>query len=505
MRGGELLDLPLDAVRTGDELLVRPGETIPVDGVVLEGTTTVDEAMLTGEPTPVAKRTGSPVVGATLNRAGAIRMRATRVGGDTVLAQIIRMVREAQGAKAPIQQLSDRIAGIFVPVVIVIALGTFAAWYFVGPEPRVVRALAAAVTVLIIACPCAMGLAVPTAVMVATGRGAERGVLFKGGNILQRAAELDVVVLDKTGTITAGSPAVTDVWALGAGKDADMLGAAAALERMSEHPLGEAIVAEARARGLAIPEVAEFQVTPGKGAVGVVGGVGVIVGNRAMLADWGVDPAPLAAEADQLAARGATPVLVAIGGEPAGIIAVADPVRPTSAAAVAALRSLGLEVVMLTGDGRTTAQAVARQVGITQVIAEVLPEHKRDEVQRLQGEGKVVGMVGDGLNDAPALAQADVGIAIGTGTDVAVEAGDVTLMRGDLAGVPEAVRLARRTLRVIKQNLFWAFAYNVVGIPVAAGALYPMFGLLLTPTMAAAAMAVSSVSVVTNSLRLRRA
>ncbi len=505
VRGGELLDLPLDAVRTGDELLVRPGETIPVDGVVLEGTTTVDEAMLTGEPTPVAKRTGSPVVGATLNRAGAIRMRATRVGGDTVLAQIIRMVREAQGAKAPIQQLSDRIAGIFVPVVIVIALGTFAAWYFVGPEPRVVRALAAAVTVLIIACPCAMGLAVPTAVMVATGRGAERGVLFKGGNILQRAAELDVVVLDKTGTITAGSPAVTDVWALGAGKDADMLGAAAALERMSEHPLGEAIVAEARARGLAIPEVAEFQVTPGKGAVGVVGGVGVIVGNRAMLADWGVDPSPLAAEADQLAARGATPVLVAIGGEPAGIIAVADPVRPTSAAAVAALRSLGLEVVMLTGDGRTTAQAVARQVGITQVIAEVLPEHKRDEVQRLQGEGKVVGMVGDGLNDAPALAQADVGIAIGTGTDVAVEAGDVTLMRGDLAGVPEAVRLARRTLRVIKQNLFWAFAYNVVGIPVAAGALYPMFGLLLTPTMAAAAMAVSSVSVVTNSLRLRRA
>ncbi|HOX19886.1 MAG TPA: heavy metal translocating P-type ATPase [Gemmatimonadales bacterium] len=505
LRGGEVLDLPLDEVRTGDELLVRPGETIPVDGVVLEGTTSVDEAMLTGEPTPVAKRMGSPVVGATLNRAGAIRMRATRVGGDTVLAQIIRMVREAQGAKAPIQQLSDRIAGIFVPVVIVIALGTFAAWYFVGPEPRVVRALAAAVTVLIIACPCAMGLAVPTAVMVATGRGAERGVLFKGGNILQRAAELDVVVLDKTGTITAGSPAVTDVWALGAGKDAEMLGAAAALERMSEHPLGEAIVAEAHARGLAIPEVAEFQVTPGKGAVGVVSGVGVIVGNRAMLTDWGVDPSSLAAEADQLAARGATPVLVAIGGESAGIIAVADPVRPSSAAAVAALRSLGLEVVMLTGDARGTAEAVARQVGITQVIAEVLPEHKRDEVQRLQGEGKVVGMVGDGLNDAPALAQADVGIAIGTGTDVAVEAGDVTLMRGDLAGVPEAVRLARRTLRVIKQNLFWAFAYNVVGIPVAAGALYPMFGLLLTPTMAAAAMAVSSVSVVTNSLRIRRA
>ncbi len=505
MRGGEVVDVPLDQVRTGDLLLVRPGETIPVDGVVVEGTTFVDEAMLTGEPTPVAKQSGSTVVGATLNRAGAIRFRATRVGGDTVLAQIIRMVREAQGAKAPIQQLSDRIAAVFVPVVILIALGTFAAWYFVGPEPRVVRALAAAVTVLIIACPCAMGLAVPTAVMVATGRGAERGVLFKGGHILQRTAELQVIVLDKTGTITAGSPAVTDVWALGAGNDSAMLAAAAALEKMSEHPLGEAIVAAARARGLAIPTVTEFQVTPGKGAVGVVEGQGVLVGNRAMLADWGVDPAPLAAEADQLAASGATPVLVAIGGEAAGIIAVADPIKPTSAAAVAALRALGLEVVMLTGDVRGTAESVARQIGIERVVSEVLPEHKRDEIQRLQGEGKVVGMVGDGLNDAPALAQADVGIAIGTGTDVAVEAGDVTLMRGDLAGVPEAVRLARRTLRVIKQNLFWAFAYNVVGIPVAAGALYPMFGLLLTPTMAAAAMAVSSVSVVSNSLRLRRA
>ena len=352
-----------------------------------------------------------------------------------------------------------------MPVVIVIALGTFAAWYFVGPEPRVVRALAAAVTVLIIACPCAMGLAVPTAVMVATGRGAERGVLFKGGDILQRMAELQVVVLDKTGTITAGSPAVTDVWALGAGNDAAMLAAAAALEQMSEHPLGEAIVAAALARGLAIPAVTEFQVTPGKGAVGVVDGRGVLVGNRAMFADWGVDPEPLAAEAEQLAARGATPVLVAMGGKAAGIIAVADPIKATSAEAVRGLHALGLEVVMLTGDGRTTAEAVARQVGIDRVVAEVLPEHKRNEIERLQGEGRVVGMVGDGLNDAPALAQADVGIAIGTGTDVAVEAGDVTLMRGDLLGVPEAVRLARRTLRVIRQNLFWAFAYNVVGIP----------------------------------------
>jgi len=505
VRGGEVTDVPLAAVRTGDVLLVRPGETIPVDGVVLEGTTSVDEAMLTGEPAPVAKRPGSPVVGATINRAGAIRMRAVRVGGDTVLAQIIRMVREAQGAKAPIQQLSDRIAAVFVPTVIVLAVLTFAAWYFVGPEPRLVRALAAAVTVLIIACPCAMGLAVPTAVMVATGRGAERGVLFKGGDILQRTAELTVVVLDKTGTITAGSPAVTDIWALRAGNDLAMLTAAAALEQMSEHPLGEAIVAAARERGLALPPVTEFQVSPGKGAVGVVDGGGVLVGNRAMLADWGVDSEPLLAEADHLAAGGATPVLVAIGGEAAGIIAVADPIKPTSAAAVRQLRELGLAVVMLTGDNRHTAESVARRVGIDWVEAEVLPEHKRDAVRRLQEEGRVVGMVGDGINDAPALAQADVGIAIGTGTDVAVEAGDVTLMRGDLLGVPEAVRLARRTLRVIRQNLFWAFAYNVVGIPVAAGLLYPAFGLLLTPTMAAAAMAVSSVSVVTNSLRLRRA
>ena len=505
VRGGEVVDLPLGEVRTGDELLVRPGETIPVDGVVLEGTTMVDEAMLTGEPTPVAKRAGSPVVGATLNRAGAIRMRATRVGGDTVLAQIIRMVKEAQGTKAPIQQLSDRIAAVFVPVVIVIALGTFAVWYFVGPEPRVVRALAAAVTVLIIACPCAMGLAVPTAVMVATGRGAERGVLFKGGDILQRAAELDVIVLDKTGTITEGHPAVTAIRTVGAGEESGILAAAAALERMSEHPLGEAIVAAATARSLATSVAESFRVYPGKGVVGVVNGQGVLAGNRALLADWGVDPRALDAIAVELAALGATPVFVAMGGEVAGVIAVADPIKPTSAEAVRSLRKLGLDVVMLTGDTRTTAEAVARQVGIDHVVAEVLPEHKRDEVARLQGEGKVVAMVGDGLNDAPALAQADVGIAIGTGTDVAVEAGDVTLMRGDLAGVPEAVRLARRTLRVIRQNLFWAFAYNAVGIPVAAGALYPMFGILLTPTMAAAAMAVSSVSVVTNSLRLRRA
>jgi P-type Cu+ transporter len=505
LRNGETVEVPLAQVRVGDELLVRPGETIPVDGVVVDGSSTVDESMLTGEPVPMAKGPGSSVVGGTQNRLGAFRFRATRVGADTVLAQIVRMVREAQGTKAPIQKLSDRVAAVFVPVVIVIALVTFAVWLRFGPEPQAVRALAAAVTVLIIACPCAMGLAVPTAVMVATGRGAEQGVLIKGGDILQRAAELDTVVLDKTGTVTDGRPAVTAIRTANAVDEATVLAAAATLERLSEHPLGEAIVEAARGRGIQVEDPEAFQAVPGKGVIGSVRGQGVLVGNRALLADFALEPGPLGAAADALAADGASPVFVAIGGRIAGLIAVADPIKPSSAEAVRRLRAMGLDVVMLTGDDRRTAESVARQVGITTVEAEVLPDQKLDVVRRLQGQGRVVAMVGDGLNDAPALAQADVGIAIGTGTDVAIEAGDVTLMRGDLLGVPAAIAMARRTFGVIKQNLFWAFVYNVIGIPVAAGVLYPSLGLLLTPTMAAAALAVSSVSVVSNSLRLRRA
>lgn len=505
LRNGDTVEVPLAQVRVGDELLVRPGETIPVDGVVVDGSSAVDESMLTGEPVPVAKGPDSSVVGGTQNRLGAFRFRATRVGADTVLAQIVRMVREAQGTKAPIQKLSDRVAAVFVPVVIVIALVTFAVWLRFGPEPQAVRALAAAVTVLIIACPCAMGLAVPTAVMVATGRGAEQGVLIKGGDILQRAAELDTIVLDKTGTVTDGRPAVTAVRTANAVDEATVLAAAATLERLSEHPLGEAIVEAARGRGIPVEDPEAFQAVPGKGVIGSVRGQGVLVGNRALLADFALEPGPLGAAADALAADGASPVFVAIGGRIAGLIAVADPIKPSSAEAVRRLRAMGLDVVMLTGDDRRTAESVARQVGITSVEAEVLPDQKLDVVRRLQGQGRVVAMVGDGLNDAPALAQADVGIAIGTGTDVAIEAGDVTLMRGDLLGVPAAIAMARRTFGVIKQNLFWAFIYNVIGIPVAAGVLYPSLGLLLTPTMAAAAMAVSSVSVVGNSLRLRRA
>jgi Cu+-exporting ATPase len=474
-----------------------------VDGTVTEGSSTVDESMLTGEPLPVGKTPGSSVVGGTGNRLGAFRLRATRVGADTVLAQIVRMVREAQGSKAPIQKLSDRVAAVFVPVVIVIAIVTFAVWLRFGPEPQAVRALAAAVTVLIIACPCAMGLAVPTAVMVATGRGAEQGVLIKGGDILQRAAELETIVLDKTGTVTDGRPAVTAIRTVAGVEEATVLAAAATLERLSEHPLGEAIVEAARGRGIPVEDPEAFQAVPGKGVIGSVRGQGILVGNRALLADFALEPGPLGPAADALAADGASPVFVAIGGRIAGLIAVADPIKSSSAEAVRRLRAMGLDVVMLTGDDRRTAESVARQVGIATVVAEVLPEHKLDEVRRLQEQGRVVAMVGDGLNDAPALAQADVGIAIGTGTDVAIEAGDVTLMRGDLLGVPTAIAMARRTLRVIKQNLFWAFIYNVIGIPVAAGILYPSLGLLLTPTMAAAAMAVSSVSVVSNSLRLK--
>ncbi len=505
LRDGGEVEIPLSEVQVGDELRVRPGERVPVDGLVLEGTSAVDESMLTGEPLPVAKNPGDEVVGATLNRLGSFRFRATRVGRDTVLSQIIRLVQQAQGTRAPIQHLADRISAVFVPVVISIAIATFVLWFVLAGEPAGLRALAAAVTVLIIACPCAMGLAVPTAVMVSTGRGAEEGILIKGGEALQRVRDVDVVVLDKTGTITEGRPAVTEIVPAAEVTEPDLLALAASLERHSEHPLAEAIVAAATDRGVATVEPVGFTAVPGKGVRGEVGGRTVAVGTRAFLAEGGVDVGALVETADRLAGGGRTPVYVAADGRAAGLLAIADPIKPTSAEAVRSLRALGLEVVMLTGDGRRTAESVAQAVGIDRVVAEVLPDRKLDEVRRLQGQGRVVAMVGDGLNDAPALAQADVGIAIGTGTDVAVETAGVTLMRGDLRGVARAFGLSRSTMRVIKQNLFWAFAYNVVGIPVAAGALYPPLGILLTPMMAAAAMAVSSVTVVGNSLRLRRA
>ena len=504
VRDGAEVEIPLSDLAVEDILVVRPGEKIPADGMVIDGASNVDESMLTGEPLPVDKQPGDTVVGATLNRNGALKVRVTATGADTVLSHIVRLVQQAQGAKAPIQQLADRVSAVFVPVILCIAIATFVIWFDFGPTPRYVHALAGAVTVLVIACPCAMGLAVPTAVMVATGRGAERGVLFKGGDVLQRASELDVVVLDKTGTVTEGRPTVTDIIAGDEG-ESDILRLAASLERLSEHPLAEAFIRAAENKGLPLSEPQRFEVRAGQGVLGQVDGRSLAVGNAGLMQAEGVETAPMDDRAQALEADGKTVVFVGLNGALAGVLAISDPVKRTSKAAITHLHQLGLEVVMLTGDARRTAESVARDTGIDRVIAEVLPDEKLGVIRRLQQEGKVVAMVGDGLNDAPALAQADVGVAIGTGTDVAIEAGSVTLMRGDLTGVPEALGLARRTLRVIRQNLFWAFIYNVIGVPIAAGVLYPAFGLLLTPTIAGAAMAASSVSVVSNSLRLRSA
>ncbi|HEU4523583.1 MAG TPA: heavy metal translocating P-type ATPase [Gemmatimonadales bacterium] len=502
LRDGAEVEIPLAQLRPGDEVLVLPGEKVPADGSVLDGTSHVDESMLTGEPTPVRKAAGDQVIGATLNRNGALRVRVERVGADSVLSRIIRLVQQAQGSKAPIQRLADRVAAVFVPVVMGVAALTFVVWLLFGPEPAYLHALVSGVTVLIIACPCAMGLAVPTAVMVATGRGAELGILIKGGEALERSSRLDTIVFDKTGTVTEGKPAVQRV----AGEaDTEALRLAASLERHSEHPLGEAIVAAAAARGLPLAQPRQFESITGRGVTGVVDGRRVAVGNAALLVELGVAPGRFAAEADRFAAEGHTPVFVAVDGTVAAVIAMADAIRPGAREAVEALTRMGIVSVMLTGDDARTAASVARALGVERVAADLLPEAKLDEVRRLQSEGRTVGMVGDGINDAPALAQADVGIAMGTGTDVAIEAGDITLMRGDPLGVPRAVALARRTMRVMRQNLFWAFVYNVVGIPIAAGALYPTFGLQLTPAFAAGAMAVSSLSVVANSLRLRRA
>jgi Cu+-exporting ATPase len=503
---GDERDVPVEDVRGGDVIVVRPGERVPVDGEIVSGASTVDESMLTGEPVPVEKREGDTVVGGTVNRTGAFRYRATTLGSDSVLARIVRLMRDAQASRAPIQRLADRLSGVFVPVVIAIALATFAAWYAASEGGQVVRAFAAATAVLIIACPCAMGLAVPTAVMVATGRAARLGVLVKGGEALQRVGDVTTVVLDKTGTVTEGRPVVIDVrrTAESTRDEPEIVRLAAALEASSEHALAEAVVNHARRLGVPVGRAETFESRTGRGVVGIVEGAAIAVGNAALLDDLSLDPGPLAGEAAGMAEAGRTPVFVAIDGRVEALVGVADPVRPSSAAAVAALRGLGLRVVMVTGDHASTAAAVARLAGVDEVVADALPEGKVDEIRRRQAAGEVVAMVGDGINDAPALARADVGIAVGSGTDIAVEASDVTLMRGDLGGVVTTIALSRRAMRTMKQNLFWALAYNVVGIPAAAGALYPFFGILLSPVIASAAMAMSSVSVVSNSLRLRR-
>ena len=506
-------ELSLADVRVNDLVVIRPGERLPVDGVVESGASAVDESMLTGESMPVAKGVGARVIGGTINATGAIRYRATTLGARSMLAQIMTLMRDAQASRAPIQGLADRISGIFVPVVMGLSLVTFATWFAVltqggtGAGAATVRAFAAAVAVLIIACPCAMGLAVPTAVMVATGRGAESGVLIKGGEALQRAGDVTTIILDKTGTVTEGRPTVTDVLiAPGATIDTDaLLTFAGSLEQSSEHPIAGAVVRGARDRGLTLTEPTAFESQTGRGATAMVGGQWVAVGNATQMQELSLDVSSMQEAVAALSAAARTAVYVAVDGTLAGVIAVADPVRATSRAAIAELQHMGLRVVMLTGDTLATATAVARDTGISAVVAGVLPAGKVAAVRDEQRDGRVVAMVGDGVNDAPALAQADVGIAIGTGTDVAIEAADIALMRGDLSGVARAIALSRATMRTMKQNLFWAFVYNVIGIPVAAGVLYPVFGVLLSPVLASAAMAFSSVSVVTNSLRLRRA
>ena len=503
-RDGQEQEVPLAEVAVGDLVVVRPGEKIPVDGVVAEGASSVDESMLTGESMPVPKEPGAEVWGATLNQRGFLVFQATRVGQDMVLSQIIRLVDEAQTSKAPIERLVDRVAAVFVPVVMGLAALTFLAWYFWGPAPAFSRAIISMVAVLIIACPCAMGLATPTAVMVGSGRGAELGILLRGGEPLERAYRLTTVVFDKTGTLTRGTPQVTDVhtwehW----GADA-VLAYAAALEEKSEHPLAEAVTHAAAAQNLSLPRVDDFQAVPGLGVEATIEGQEVILGNLAFLVQKGVASEPLAVHQDQLSREGKTAIFLAVGEKPVGVIAAADTLKPRAAQTVATLKAMGLKILLLSGDNHLTAAAVAASIGIEDVLAEVLPGDKAKKVAELQAKGEVVAMVGDGINDAPALAQADVGIALGTGSDVALEAADLTLIRDDLDLIPQAIQLSRQMMHIIRQNLFWAFCYNIVAIPVAAGAFYPIWGWTLNPALAAAAMAMSSVSVVTNSLRLKR-
>ena len=504
VRGGRERDVPVESVLVGDLVRVRPGEKVPVDGEIVEGRSTLDESMLTGESLPVEKGPGDAVIGATLNKTGSFVFRATKVGKDTPLAQIVRLVEEAQGSKAPMQQLADTVASYFVPAVLGIAALTFVVWLFVGPDAgRLSFAVGNAIAVLVIACPCALGLATPTAIMVGTGKAAELGILIRGGEALEQARRIDTIVLDKTGTLTRGKPAVTGVLVTNGFREHDLLRLAAAAELGSEHPLGEAIVARAMELGLDLPRLDTFEAISGKGIQAMVDGRELLLGNVALMQQTGVNLNGLADTAEALARRGQTPMYVAVAGQSAGLIAVADTLKPESAEAVAQLKALGLEVWMLTGDNRATAEAIAREVGIDHVLADVLPHEKADKVKALQAEGKTVVMVGDGINDSPALAQADLGIAIGTGTDVAMAASDITLIGGDLRTIVSAIALSRRTVATIKQGLGWAFGYNVLLIPVAMGALYPFTGVLLDPVLAAAAMAMSSVSVVTNALRLR--
>jgi Cu+-exporting ATPase len=515
LRNGVERELPVDTIREGDVVLVRPGARIPTDGKVISGRSSVDESMLTGESLPIEKTSQDRVMGGTLNQNGSFQYRTSGLGAGSTLAQIVWLLREAQGSRAPIQRIADRISAIFVPAVLGVAIVTFGAWRLFAPHAGIMQAFAAAVTVLVIACPCAMGLAVPTAVMVATGRGATFGILIKGGEALQRMEKIDTVVLDKTGTITAGRPQVTDIL-LAANEDADaasqdirdaedhLLCIAATLEHASEHPLAETVVRYARERGLALLQTQEFESLTGRGVVGIVAGERALIGNPALMEKYNIDVGLLQAAALRLAEQGKTSLWIAIDGRLAGIIAVADTIKPTSIEAIRQMHAEGLRVVMLTGDNERTAHAIAREAGVDEVIADVLPAGKVNAIKSLQEEHRVVAMVGDGVNDAPALAQADVGLTMASGSDIAMEAGDVTLMRCDLTGVAAAIALSRGTMRVMRQNLFWAFVYNVIGIPLAAGALYPVFGLLLSPVIASAVMALSSFSVVTNSLRLRR-
>ena len=506
-------ELPLESIQNGDVVLVRPGERVPTDGEVISGKSSVDESMLTGESLPVEKTARNRVMGGTLNQRGSLRYRATSLGADSTLAQVVKLLRDAQGSRAPIQRIADHVSAIFVPTVLAIAIITFGTWRVFAPHFGVMQAFAAAVTVLVIACPCAMGLAVPTAVMVATGRGAALGILIKGGEALQRLEKVDTVVLDKTGTITTGRPQVTDVLLADHGEEvllnvADredrVIRVAAALERASEHPLAEAVVHYARERSLTVPEANEFESLTGLGVVGIVEGRTTLIGNHSLMEKYAVDVRSLQKAGERIAEEGKTPLWIAIGGRLAGIVAVEDTIKPGSVEAIRKMHGARLRVVMLSGDSERTANAIARRVGIDEVIAGVLPAGKVEAVKRLQAAKCVVAMVGDGVNDAPALAQADVGMTMANGADIAMEAGDVTLMRSDLAAVSAAFTLSRETMRVMRQNLFWAFVYNVIGIPLAAGALYPVFGLLLSPVVASAAMAFSSFSVVMNSLRLRR-